>query len=109
MTELGPSDLRHRLTLEQLQREDDDGGGFIESWVAVTELWADVRPVGGSESVEADRIAGRVTHEVSLRYRPGVQAAMRFRKGARLFHIVTVINSDERNRWLTCLCEEREL
>ena len=32
-----------------------------------------------------------------LRYRPGVQPAMRFRKGARLFHIVTVINSQERN------------
>jgi hypothetical protein len=25
------------------------------------------------------------------------------------FHIVTVINVDERNRWLKCLCEEREL
>jgi head-tail adaptor len=34
---------------------------------------------------------------------------MRFRKGARLFHIVTVINVEERNRWLKCLCEEREL
>jgi SPP1 family predicted phage head-tail adaptor len=109
MTEISPSDLRHRLTLEQLQREDDDGGGFVESWVAVAELWADLRPVGGSENVEADRLAGRVTHEVSLRYRAGIQPAMRFRKGERLFHIVSVITIDERNRWLTCQCEEREL
>jgi hypothetical protein len=34
---------------------------------------------------------------------------MRFRKGARLFHIVTVINWQERDAWLKCLCEEREL
>jgi len=109
VTEFLPSDLRHRLTLEELQRAGDEGGGFTESWVEVAELWADLRPIGGGEGVEADRLAGRVTHEVSLRYRPGVQPAMRFRKGARLFHIVTVINVDERKRWLKCLCEEREL
>ena len=109
MTVFLPSDLRHRLTLEELQREEDEGGGFTEIWVEMATLWADLRPVGGSESVEADRLAGRVTHEISLRYRPGVQPAMRFRKGARLFHIVTVINVEERNRWLKCLCEEREL
>ncbi len=72
-------------------------------------LWADLRPSGGSETVEADRLAGRVTHEVSLRYRAGVQPAMRFRGGARLFHILSVIDVDERRRWLRCLCEEREL
>jgi SPP1 family predicted phage head-tail adaptor len=109
VTEFLPSDPRHRLALEQLQRAEDEGGGFTETWVKVEELWADLRPIGGGESVEADRLAGRVTHEVSLRYRPGVQPAMRFRKGARLFHIVTVINVEERSRWLKCLCEEREL
>ncbi len=109
MTEFLPSDLRHRLTLEELERVSDDGGGFTETWVEVAELSADLRPVGGLETVEADRLAGRVSHEVALRYRPGVVPAMRFRKGARLFHILSVINVDERNRWLKCLCEERDL
>ena len=109
MTQFLPRELRHRLTLEQLERVSDEGGGFTETWVEVATLFADLRPVGGSEAVEADRLAGRVSHEVSLRYRPGVQPAMRFRKGARLFHILSVINVDERNRWLKCLCEERDL
>jgi len=34
---------------------------------------------------------------------------MCLRKDARVFHIVSVINVDERNRWLKCLCEERDL
>jgi len=107
----GPSlgELRHRLVLEELQREDDEGGGFSENWVAVAELSAVLRPIGGGESVEADRIAGRVTHEIVLRYRDGVQPSMRFRKAARLFHIVSAIDLEERRRWLRCLCEEREL
>jgi head-tail adaptor len=34
---------------------------------------------------------------------------MRFRKGTRIFHIVSAIDVEERRRWLNCLCEEREL
>jgi SPP1 family predicted phage head-tail adaptor len=109
VTEFLPGDLRHRLTLEELEREVDEGGGFTEAWVEVATLSCDLRPIGGSEGVESDRLAGRVTHTVSLRYRPGVTPAMRFRKGTRIFHIVTVIDVEERGRWLKCLCEERDL
>ena len=109
MTEFLPSELRHRVTLEALAREGDEGGGFDETWDEVAELAADVRPVDGSETVEADRLAGSVTHQIALRYRPGVVPAMRFQKAARVFHILSVINVDERDRRLKCLCEEREL
>jgi SPP1 family predicted phage head-tail adaptor len=97
------------LTLEQLSRVADEGGGFTESWVIVATLFADLRPIGGDERFEADRLAGRVTHEIVLRYRAGVGPAMRFRKDTRIFHIVSAIDVEERRRWLSCLCEEREL
>lgn len=109
MTEFLPSDLRHRVTLEALARAGDSGGGFVETWEEVAELAADIRPADGSETVEADRLAGSLTHQVVLRYRPGVVPAMRFRKGTRLFQILSVIDVDERRRWLKCFCEEREL
>jgi SPP1 family predicted phage head-tail adaptor len=109
VTAFRPSDLRHRLTLEELSRVADEGGGFTESWIAVASFFADLRPFSGDERYEADRLAGRVTHEVSLRYRAGVVPAMRFRKGTRIFHIVSVIDVEERRSWLNCLCEEREL
>jgi SPP1 family predicted phage head-tail adaptor len=109
VTAFRPSELRHRLTLEELSRVADEGGGFTEDWVTVATLFADLRPIGSDERYEADRLAGRVTHEVSLRYRAGVVPAMRFRKSTRIFHIISVIDVDERRRWLNCLCEEREL
>lgn len=109
MTEFSPSDLRHRLTLEELSRVADEGGGFTEDWVTVATLPANLRPIGGDERYEADRLAGRITHEVVLRYRAGVVPAMRFRKGPRTFHIISAIDVEERKRWLSCLCEEREL
>lgn len=103
------SDLRHRVVLEEAQRVSDGAGGFTETWVAVATVFAALRPVGGSEAVEAGRLAGRVSHEVTLRYRAGVTPAMRFRQGARVFHILAAIDEGERKHWLRCLCEERDL
>ena len=106
---ISPSDLRHRLTLEEAQRVSDGGGGFTETWVEVAIVSAGLRPSGGSESVDSGRLAGRVSHEIVLRYRAGVTPAMRFRMGTRVFHILAAIDEGERQRWLRCLCEERDL
>jgi len=70
---------------------------------------AAIAPGGGLEGVEAGRLAGRVSHALTLRHRAGVTPAMRFRAGTRVFHILAAFDADERKRWLTCLCEERDL
>ena len=107
----GPSlgDLRHRLVLEEAQRVSDGAGGFTETWITLATVSAAIAPSGGSESVNSGRLAGRVSHQVTLRYRPGMTPAMRFRLGTRQFHILAVFDEDERKRWLQCLCEERDL
>ena len=101
--------LRHRLTLETAIRTPDGGGGASETWTTVAQVWAQIRPTGGSEGFDADAVAGRVSHEITLRYRAGVVPAMRLLSGHRIFEIMTVIDIDERRRWLKCLCVERDL
>ena len=102
------SSLRDRLTLEQAVRAPDGGGGASLTWQTVAELWAHVRPITGDERLRHDQVAGRLTHRVSIRHRPGVTPAMRFRQGARIYEIVAVLDSPRRTH-LTCLCEERSL
>lgn len=102
-------DLRHRLVLEQVARVDDGSGGADETWTTVEELWAAVRPVNGLEREAADQLAGRVTHEIWVRYRAGVKPEMRFRQGGRVFEVRAVIDAAERRRFLKCLAEERDL
>jgi len=101
--------LRHRLILESANREPDGGGGASETWTTVAEVWAEITPTGGTEAVDADALAGRVSHEIVLRYRSGVVPAMRLRNSTRLFEIAAVIDVDERRHWLKCLCVERDL
>jgi hypothetical protein len=67
VTEFYPSDLRHRLTLAELSRVTDDGGGFTESWVEVATIFADLRPISGSERVERTSASSRSSRSSTSR------------------------------------------
>jgi SPP1 family predicted phage head-tail adaptor len=102
-------DLRTRLTLEAPTRAADGGGGASVTWSTVATVWASVRPTGGGESYTLDRVAGKVSHEILLRYRSGVTPEMRLREGSRVFEIRAAFDPDQRRHWLKCLAEERDL
>ncbi len=102
-------DMRQRVVLEAPARTSDGGGGADESWQAVATLWAAMKPLTGSERLESETLAGRVSHEIWIRYRSGLTPEMRFRFGERLLDIRAVIDVEEQNRFLRCLVEERDL
>jgi SPP1 family predicted phage head-tail adaptor len=101
--------LNRRVVLEAVMRTPDGAGGAVESWTPVATLFATLRAVSGGESFAQDRTAGRVTHEIVIRYRADVTPAMRFRLGTRLFEIAAAFDPDGRRRQLRCLVEERDL
>ena len=101
--------LRCRLTLEQPGGTPDGAGGLNETWTAVATLWALIEPLDGDERFAADRTTGRVSRRIVIRHRAGVRPEMRFRLGTRLFEIRSVIDLEERHRFLECLVEERDL
>lgn len=101
--------LRHRLVLERLERAADGGGGAAETWLTEAALWAAIRPLGGHERMAADKVAGRLSHEITIRFRTGVTPEMRFRADTRIFHIDAVMDVRERRAWLRCLCTEDDL
>jgi len=41
------SDLRHRVTLQDKVRADDDGGGGTVEWIDEGTFWAHVAPLSG--------------------------------------------------------------
>jgi SPP1 family predicted phage head-tail adaptor len=99
--------LRQPLTLEAPIRTEGEGGTATLAWSVVAQVWAAIAPLTGREMVSADAVAGRVTHEVRLRFRGGVRPEMRFTIGSRMLEIRAVLDEGERHRWLVCLCEER--
>lgn len=100
-------EMRHRMSLQAPLESADGGGGVTRTWALVAEVWGAIRPAAGSESVEADGLRGRVSHEIWIRHRSGVTPEKRFALGTRIFEIRSVIDSGERHRFLRCMVEER--
>lgn len=101
-----PGNLRHRVTLQQLSRIDDGAGGYIETWIAVATVWADVYPLKGQELYQAQQVQANLSHRVTIRYRAGVEPSMRLQYGTRTLAIEAVIDPEERHRELILMCSE---
>lgn len=101
--------LRHRIVIEAAVPDPDSGGGSSDVWAnaqVIARAWAGIEPLRGREVLTAMKLEARITHRVTLRYRPGVTAAMRVCFRERHFNIRAVINPEERNEMLELLCEE---
>lgn len=102
-------DLRHRVQIEAAARTSDGGGGATISWTLVADVWAAIWPRNSDEMFELDRVAGKATHDIWIRFRSDVKPDMRIRFGARVFDIRGVIDVEDRARWLKCPSVERDL
>lgn len=101
-----PGAFRTELILEQVTLMTDGLGGHGESWSEAATVFALVEPVTATGVFGADQTLESVTHRITLRAREGLSSGMRFRKGARLFAIVTVHDPDESGRYLVCRTRE---
>jgi SPP1 family predicted phage head-tail adaptor len=102
-------ELRRRVTLQAPATAPDGGGGFTVTWNPVTQLWAQMRALSGTEIVVADGLQGRVTHEFVIRKRSDVSPAMRLTMGARIFVIWAVLDRDGPDPFIRVQAEERLL
>lgn len=98
--------LRHYVTIQQITETRGADGSVVETWGTFANVWADVRPVSGSENFAAQGITASTVHLVDIRYLSGVVPKMRVLWGERVFEIESVRNIEERDRWMTLACVE---
>lgn len=102
-----PLGARSRRFVLELPRESPDGfGGVVRSFAPGPQLWGALEMVSGGTRRRAERPEQAVTHRVTLRYRPGITAAMRLTSGSRRFAIRAAADPDGSRRELVCLVEE---
>lgn len=104
------SRLRHRVVLQTAQLTEQDGGQYALEWQSAATVWAEIRPLESrslsQESLFAEQLVAKLTHEVLMRYRDGVSAEMRLVFNGRYFNIRNVVNVGERCEILRLLVEE---
>lgn len=99
-------DLRQRVTLQRRSEVADAGGGVSLSWTDAGELWAEVTPLQGRETVQAMRLQPTQTYLIRLRYRDDITPADRLVFKQRILNIRSVQNVNARGQWTECRCEE---
>ena len=103
--------LNRALVLEAPERAPDGAGGFIDTWVVLGTLWADVKPGTGRERSEGPAPISAVALHIVVRAAPEGSSArpkpgQRLREGGRIYAISAVREWDAQARYLTCFATE---
>ena len=94
--ELAAGELRHRVTF--LKREVTVNSGITkEQWVEAFTCWGAVEPIADKEYWEAAALNREEEQRITIRYRRGVDSAMRVRIGGQVFGLTSIINPNARN------------
>lgn len=95
--------LRHRITFQRENSTDDGSGGFTDPWAnptTVTTVWAEVKPMSARERLHSAQLDNPITHEIRIRFRSGLSETDRIVFENRILNIRSIIDPDERSRWL---------
>ncbi len=103
--------LNQALVLEAPERVSDGAGGFVEGWVALGTVWAEITARTGRETAQIGTAVSRMAYKIVVRGAPfgtpeRPKPQQRFRLGTRVFTIEAVAERDPEGRYLTCFADE---
>lgn len=98
----------HFMELQQPVFDTDSGGGKIRRWRTIDEIWVCLRTPTSREAYVAGQKTLELSHMVDSRYIEGITPTMRFRYDNRIFAIQSVKDEDNRKRFISIFCIERD-
>lgn len=105
--------MRNRVMLQNPPDTDgssptaqDAGGVPSGAWTDFAECWAEIMPLKGRELIAAQQVNSEVTGTMRIRWRDGVTSKMRAVFRTRVFDILAVVNTKERNREIMLYVKE---
>ena len=103
--------LGHALILEAPERVSDGAGGYVQGWIALGTIWAEIQARAGRETAESGAPISRTGYRIIVRGAPyGAPSRpmpeQRLRDGNRVFTIQAVAARDANGRYLVCYADE---
>tara|TARA_R110000782_G_C14774715_1_gene409407 strand:+ start:357 stop:686 length:330 start_codon:yes stop_codon:yes gene_type:complete len=98
--------MRYKVKVETATNTRDAGGGLSQAFGAVAFIFANIKPKSANSTYRQGILQEKVTHEITIRYRQDIDTNSKITYGTRSFAVNGIINVDERDRFLTLLCEE---
>ena len=103
------------VKIQEIDGAVEDFGPANEWENVMTAQRCTITPQRGTEIIEGQQVASRVTHKVEMRWQPGIKSHMRLvvddqlvaEADKRVLHIDAVIDLKNRRRDLLLLCVEQ--
>lgn len=97
---------RHRIEIQRSTwSQDPVTGEMTYSWETEAIVWAAVEPLQGREFFAAASIQSETTTRIRMRYRPGIDTAMRILFDGSIYNITSIIEPQKRRRELQLMCQ----
>lgn len=81
-------------------------GQVTGAWVETAKWWASINPVSGREYFNASGERAEITHKIDGRFGPAVAPKDRIVFRDRVFDVKSVINREERGRFIQIMAAE---
>jgi len=104
-----PGWIAHRVVIERPVTSPDGAGGASVAFAPLATVWAAIEPLSASEDGGSGRLATRITHRVTIRWRADVTGAMRLVHRGRVLRIASLRDADESRRFLVIDAEEERI
>ncbi|GLT10046.1 head-tail adaptor protein [Sulfitobacter porphyrae] len=106
--------LNHAMVLETPEQLPDGAGGFVEGWLPLGTLWAEITARTGRETRAAGAFVSRAGFRIVVRGAPfgspeRPRPQQRLRDGQRVFKITAVTERDPDGRYLICHAQEEQV
>lgn len=107
---LSAGTLRHHVAIDQpVSTQDPITGEMMTVWAEIAvNVPAAVEPLSGREYIAAAQANSSISARIKIRYRPGLNAAMRIRHDAAIYGIKAILpDPNSGKEWLTLLVESQ--
>lgn len=106
--------LNHAMVLETPEQLPDGAGGYVEGWLPLGTLWAEINGRTGRETRSAGAFVSRAAFRIVVRGAPfgspeRPRPQQRLRDGLRVFNITAVTEHDPEGRYLICHANEEQV
>lgn len=97
--------LNRKVVIERRVTGQDALGQPSTTWETVATVWADIRILGGLETLKAGADTSIVKASIRVRWKTGIDAGMRVKHGADLYDIKSVQPDVSRRMHIDLVCE----
>ena len=102
---MNPGALRHLVTIQKQVETKNAYGEAEVSWANVAEnVWSRIMPLRGKEYFAAKQVNADIEARVIMRHRTDITTKMRLLHGTDEYYVSSIINEDERDRFLQLMC-----